>query len=235
MKFDYSYRAFLISCLLVGNLILLLLSITLKGGTPPIEEFTSVEYVEELPLEELTVNTSEKFKIETNRAYNEAEKFISEQENTRNEALANSEAKSDESETSEENSISNEMAFNDAKDKLNRVKEKLSNDTKKSNTRADSSAVNRKTTISYYLVGRTALKLRNPVYTCDQGGKIVINIVVNTLGKVVKTVYNKTASTSTNGCLIDSALNYANLAKFTTSASKVKQLGSISYAFPGQY
>jgi len=220
---------------LVGNLILLLLSITLKGGKPPLEEFTMIEYIEELPPEELRMNTSEKVKIETNRAYNEAEKFISEQENTRIEVLAESEEKNSETENSEENSFNNDMALNDAKDKLDRVKEKLSNDTKKRKNQANSASVNRKTTISYNLTGRTALQLRNPVYTCDQGGKIVINIEVNALGKVVKTGYNKTASTTTNGCLIDSALKYANQAKFTTSASNVKQLGSISYSFPGQY
>jgi len=234
VNFDYSYKAFLISCLLVGNLVLLLLSITLKGGEPPLEEFTAIEYIEELPLEEL-MNTSEKVKIETNKAYNEAEKFISEQENTRDEALADSEAKNNETETSEEISFNNDMALNDAKEKLNRVKEKLSNDTKKRNTAANSSSVNRKTTISYHLVERVALELRNPVYTCDQGGKIVINIEVNAMGKVVRTIYNKTASTTTNGCLIESALKYANLSKFTTRASKAKQLGSISYSFPGQY
>jgi hypothetical protein len=220
---------------LVGNLVLLLLSVRLRGGEPPLEEFTSIEYIEELPLEELSIDPSEKVKIETNRAYNEAEKFISEQENTRKEDLAVSEEKNNKTETSVENSLSNDMALNDAKDKLDRVKGKLSNDAKKRNTTANSSSVNRKTTISYHLVGRTALQLRNPVYTCDQGGKIVINIEVNALGKVVKTLYNKTASTTTNGCLIDSALKYANLAKFTTSASNVKQLGSISYSFPGQY
>jgi len=220
---------------LVGNLILLLLSITLKGGKPPLEEFTMIEYIEELPPEELRMNTSEKVKIETNRAYNEAEKFISEQENTRIEVLAESEEKNSETENSEENSFNNDMALNDAKDKLDRVKEKLSNDTKKRKNQANSASVNRKTTISYNLTGRTALQLLNPVYTCDQGGKIVINIEVNALGKVVKTGYNKTASTTTNGCLIDSALKYANQAKFTTSASNVKQLGSISYSFPGQY
>ena len=220
---------------MVGNLILLLLSITLKGGKPPLEEFTMIEYIEELPPEELRMNTSEKVKIETNRAYNEAEKFISEQENTRIEVLAESEEKNSETENSEENSFNNDMALNDAKDKLDRVKEKLSNDTKKRKNQANSASVNRKTTISYNLTGRTALQLLNPVYTCDQGGKIVINIEVNALGKVVKTGYNKTASTTTNGCLIDSALKYANQAKFTTSASNVKQLGSISYSFPGQY
>jgi hypothetical protein len=219
----------------VGNLVLLLLSVRLRGGEPPLEEFTSIEYIEELPLEELSIDPSEKVKIETNRAYNEAEKFILEQENTRKEDLAVSEEKNNKTETSVENSFSNDMALNDAKDKLDKVKGKLSNDAKKRNTTANSSSVNRKTTISYHLVGRTALQLRNPVYICDQGGKIVINIEVNALGKVVKTLYNKTASTTTNGCLIDSALKYANLAKFTTSASNVKQLGSISYSFPGQY
>jgi hypothetical protein len=85
------------------------------------------------------------------------------------------------------------------------------------------------------LVDRKAIKLRNPVYTCDRGGKVVITIEVNALGTVVQASYNKNASTTTNGCLIESALNYANQSKFTTSSEKEKQIGTITYLFPGQY
>ena len=67
-----------------------------------------------------------------------------------------------------------------------------------------SKGANRRTTISYSLKDRSALALPNPVYTCDAGGKI------------------------------DSALAYANQARFTTQSNKELQLGTISYNFPGQ-
>ena len=81
---------------------------------------------------------------------------------------------------------------------------------------------------------RQALHLPNPVYTCDASGKIVITIEVNRLGKIVRMDYNKTLSTTTNGCLIDAALVYAKKTRFNTNSSKEKQLGTISYHFPGQ-
>ena len=93
---------------------------------------------------------------------------------------------------------------------------------------------NRNTTISYQLVNRKDIDLPNPVYTCYGSGKVVINVEVNNLGKVVKNSYNKTASTTSNECLIDAALEYSEQARFTTDASKVRQLGTITFNFPGQ-
>lgn len=234
MNFNYSYRAFLLSCLLVGNLVLLLVSVKLSGEKPPEESFAPLEYLDEFPEEETVIDISEKIKIETNTAYNEAEKFISEIEDSRNETLENTEEDIDTDGASNEDGIDNDMALNDAQDKLDAIKEKLNNNSRKRAVKKEPSA-NRKTTISYRLEGRSALRLRNPVYTCEASGKIVIGIEVNDMGKVVKAAYNKAASTTTNGCLIDSAMEYANRARFTTSAGKSKQLGTITYVFPGQY
>lgn len=234
VNFNYSYRAFIISCLLVGNLVLLLVTVNLNGTEEEEETLTPVEYAVDFPLEE-EINTSEEVKIETNTAYNEAEKFISELENSRNESEASSEENNELNPTSELHDATNDLALNDARNKLNEVKEKLLNNAKTRSTKNESNSVNKKTTISYQLVDRKKLHLPNPVYTCDRGGKIVISIEVNALGKVVKATYNKAASTTTNGCLIESALHYATSSKFTTKAGKASQLGTITYKFPGQY
>lgn len=234
MKFNYSYRAFLISCLLVGNLVLLLVTVNLSGTQEEEETLTAVEYAMDLPFEE-ELNPSEKVKIETNTAYNEAEKFISELENSRNESEDASEEKSELNADSELSNSNNDLALNDAKNKLSEVKEKLSNNVKTRISKNESASANKKTTLSYQLINRRELHLPNPVYTCDRGGKIVISIEVNALGKVIKASYNKAASTTSNGCLIESALYYANQSKFTTKAGKNRQLGTITYHFPGQY
>jgi hypothetical protein len=93
--------------------------------------------------------------------------------------------------------------------------------------------VNRKTTIRYSLKNRKPLVLPNPLYTFEAGGKVVISVEVNELGKVVKTRYNVSASTTKNDCLIDSALNYAATAAFNTKAGQKQQQGTMTYVFPG--
>jgi len=234
VNFNYSYRAFLISCLLVGNLVLLLVSVKLSDVKPKQEAYTAVEYTEEYPEEEELIDVSEHVVIKTNTAYNEAEKFISEIENDRNAALENSEENIEQVEDKESTTFNEAIALNDAQERLNSVKEKLNNSKSQKKART-LEGVNRKTTISYNLKDRKALVLRNPVYTCDSSGKIVINIEVSDQGKVVKASYNKAASTTSNGCLIDSALQYANQSKFTTKAGRDRQPGTITYVFPGQY
>lgn len=90
----------------------------------------------------------------------------------------------------------------------------------------------RQSTVGYSLEGRQALKIPNPVYTCDARGIIVINITVNHQGAIIKKVFNKQASTSTNGCLIDQAMDYLSRAYFDTS-SKLSQIGTVTYDFQG--
>jgi hypothetical protein len=138
-----------------------------------------------------------------------------------NEALENS--KSD-------NGIGTSLATKPEKEK----KKKFSNSEGGKEGEAVVKGGNRNTTISYQLVNRKDIDLPNPVYTCYGSGKVVINIEVDALGKVVKTAYNKMASTTTNECLIDAALEYSDAARFSTDASKAKQLGTITFNFPGQ-
>ncbi len=233
MNFNYSYRAFLITSLLVGNLILLLVSVKLQKRVGPEQaEATPIEYIEMLPedLEELAMADQEEMEIKTNTAYNEAEKFISEIENGRNAEFNESEDLTEEVNFGAE---SNDIDFSKAQQALEEAKEKLEESAAMKEKRT-TEGVNRKTTITYNLKDRNALELPNPVYTCDAGGKIVISIVVDALGKIQKATYNPTLSTTTNGCLIDAALEYTQHSRFTTKHDRERQLGTITYLFPGQ-
>ena len=110
MNFNYSYRAFLITSLLTGSLVLFLFSVKLSKEQ---EENTEETYdvvmaPEELLPEDLAIAelTPEKVKIETNRAYNEAEKFISSVENEDEEITETTEGKLQEMNDAMENSQS---------------------------------------------------------------------------------------------------------------------------------
>ncbi|MDH3609921.1 MAG: hypothetical protein OEQ24_11870, partial [Gammaproteobacteria bacterium] len=110
----------------------------------------------------------------------------------------------------------------------------FSNGSEREKTVSVTNSAKRNTTVSYRLVNRSVLELPNPVYTCDGYGKVVINIEVKETGKVFKANYNSVYSTTSNGCLIDKAIDYAKRARFTTLPNKPKQLGTITYNFPGQ-
>ena len=91
----------------------------------------------------------------------------------------------------------------------------------------------RNSSISFSLVGRSAYQIPNPIYTCDTGGKIVVNIVVNQEGIVTDTSLNEASSTSSNKCLIDNALEYAAGAVFSRLSGRDSQKGTITYYFQG--
>lgn len=88
----------------------------------------------------------------------------------------------------------------------------------------------RRTSVSYSLVDRTNYKLPPPIYTCIEGGKVVINIEVDANGNVTDASFNEKSSGTSNGCLVDNAITYALKAKFNTS-TKTSQKGSITYLF----
>lgn len=203
------------------------------------EEVYDVEIApEDLLPEDLDIAalTPEKVKIETNRAYNEAEKFISSVENENQEITETTEGKlqemSDAMEESQNSNSGNEESITKKPEK--KKKSKLSNSDSEKDAQAVVKGGNRNTTISYQLVNRKDLNLPNPVYTCYGSGKVVINIAVNNLGKVIKTSYNKNVSTTSNRCLVDAASEYAQQARFSTDGSRQKQLGTITFNFPGQ-
>jgi len=118
----------------------------------------------------------------------------------------------------------NSSAFNTINDIVNKRSE---------NQKETSSFVNKNSSISYSLVDRTHTFLPTPVYLCEYGGKVVINITVDFKGNVTDAYVNG-SSASTNGCLIDSALEYAKAAKFNRDATKASQIGSITFYFKGK-
>lgn len=91
----------------------------------------------------------------------------------------------------------------------------------------------RKTSVSYSLVDRNNYKLPPPIYTCIEGGKVVINIKVDAVGNVTEADFNERSSGTSNGCLVDNAIAYALKAKFS-AASKPSQKGTITYLFKGK-
>jgi predicted RNase H-like nuclease (RuvC/YqgF family) len=232
MKFDYSYRAFIITSLIFGCLFLILYSVKLGAGFPVDETSYDVEYSDELPIPEedlAKLTAAEQRAIETNKAFNEAEKFISDLERSESEIddkLAELDAAINDTEY-----VSDE-GIKEAREKLKEARETALR--RKRQKKAESGSGNRNTTISYELLNRRDLNIPNPVYTCDRGGIIVIDIQVNALGKVTKTNYNKKASSTQNGCLIESAITYAKKARFNTVAAAESQKGTITYNFPGQ-
>lgn len=232
MNFNYSYRAFLVTSLLFGILFLTLWSIRLSSEIPEIQETLPIEY-EMLPAPEETLATEAPSKITTNRAYNEAERFINEAENERFDKDDTQEAPETEANISEDFNKNTQDALLEAKQRLEQQKAAAASK-KQAKKSSKVKGANTKTTIRYSLKDRNAMQLPNPVYVCEAGGKVVITIEVNELGKILKVSYNEAASTTTNGCLIESALEYANKSRFNTKAGVTKQLGSITYVFPGQ-
>jgi len=71
MNFDYSYRAFIITCLLFGILFLSFKSITLSKYTIEIEDDYDLQYIEDpiMPQEDLASISEREVTIETNRAF----------------------------------------------------------------------------------------------------------------------------------------------------------------------
>lgn len=94
-------------------------------------------------------------------------------------------------------------------------------------------SVNKKSSMHYSLVNRTHEYLTTPIYLCETGGKIVVNITVNAMGKVTGATINEAASVD-NECLKDHAIEYANDARFSADTSKKSQLGSITFYFEGK-
>ncbi|WP_420320578.1 hypothetical protein [Flagellimonas sp.] len=88
----------------------------------------------------------------------------------------------------------------------------------------------KRTSISYSLIDRNAYALPPPIYTCIEGGKVVINIKVDANGYVLEASFNDKSSGTSNGCLVDNAIAYAYKARFSAD-TKASQIGTITYLF----
>jgi len=88
--------------------------------------------------------------------------------------------------------------------------------------------------IKYFIKNRHDVYMANPLYTCPEymSGLVVIDIVLDQSGKVVKAKYNPTKSTSQAECLIDSSLQAAYDSFFNEDlTAPPKQQGYITYQY----
>lgn len=91
----------------------------------------------------------------------------------------------------------------------------------------------KRTSISFSLVERNAYALPPPIYTCLEGGKVVVNIKVDASGSVTEADFNDKSSGTDNYCLVENAITYAKRARFSNS-TKIQQIGTITYLFQGK-
>jgi hypothetical protein len=234
------HKALLITLLLSGAVILCGFNLSLKTQDELIvESYYEIEPEKELtPEEAKLLEALEKInasKAETNSAFNETEKnkhFAQAYQQ-----IAPPEdyvpASSEESDGADDssNSIDDKKPLKPAINKEELSAYSKVNDLLK---KQQNEGVNTKSTISFSLVNRKKIYIPIPVYLCEVDGKIVVNITVDTNGKVIDTYIN-TSSTSSNECLIEHALKYAKDSRFSADVSKNTQLGSITFSFIGKH
>ena len=91
------------------------------------------------------------------------------------------------------------------------------------------------TRIYYELKGRTHLYLPIPIYLCQGSGKVTLAIDVNPKGDVEKAQIIASESTTSDPCLIETAVKTALLSRFNPDANSPKiQKGTLSYEFVAQ-
>lgn len=237
MKLSPADKAMFITFGGASFLVLIFFFLGVKAYQNPDQEeaFIEIPVIQELDQEQETQSIAQN-KIRSHRAYNTNEllkesQALFQEEDAIRKAIEDQQLKSVQDLTSEtENALSKskeqqELSIEEHKEAVRKQIEarELAREQKNAGAIRESS-------VSYHLPDRRALYIPNPVYTCDTSGKIVINVTVNSKGAITKMTFNKKASTSYNGCLIDQALAYANDALFSTS-SAASQLGSISFNF----
>ena len=211
--------------------------------TSQVEEFIPIPIIEEDVNEEELLEQTEEEVLQaqqfTNQAQSssrlirEANRFFSQQDE-RDNALKSDAETADPSEDSDGDA----EAFPDYRERIALLRQKRAaqqsagtSENSKEVSKVNTSSY-RRSTVTYQLKERNAIQIPNPVYTCDATGKVVINIQVNDVGGIMKAYLNKAASTTTNGCLVDQALEYAEKAIFNKS-DRESQLGSITFEFQG--
>lgn len=91
------------------------------------------------------------------------------------------------------------------------------------------------TRIYYDLKERNHLYLPIPIYKCQGAGKVVLLIEVNQKGDVVKASVITSESTTSDPCLVETAVKSAVISRFNPDNSAPKiQTGTLSYHFVAQ-
>lgn len=239
MDFFDRHKALIITVLIFCILILLMYNINISNESKKIRE-TLIELNELRPLPvpeeeqpqpepDPPAPQPQRPTFETHQAYNQNEQESSSNVDSRLEEIFEKNAAQQEASEDEAAQTSQgDIAINNNK---TQERKKASEGDNSSQETSVKQGTMRNSSISFSLVGRTAVDIPNPIYTCDTPGRVVVNITVNATGDVVKTSLNKNASTTSNECLTDMALDYASNAKFSRLAGRNSQPGTITYNF----
>ncbi len=245
MNWIEQHKALIITFLIAGIVIIGLFSFQLtKQGKLLTESYYEIEpepesetLEEELePLEELTGKS-------TNKAFNEDQEYKEMMRNFRTVSSNDTERSNEKAEETEpeevleENSVNQTFANSKAyalNSKETESYKKLQENLKKrlNNKQMADEHAKTKSTLTYSLKGRVLQNYKIPRYLCENGGRIIVNIKVNGAGNVTDTSVNG-SSTSTDKCLIESALSYAEIVRFDPS-EKSSQVGTITFLFKGK-
>jgi hypothetical protein len=91
------------------------------------------------------------------------------------------------------------------------------------------------TRIYYDLAGRTHTYLPIPIYKCQGSGKIVLTIEVSQKGVVEKALIIANLSTTSDPCLIETAVATALISRFNSDIKSPKtETGTLAYEFVAQ-
>ena len=91
------------------------------------------------------------------------------------------------------------------------------------------------TRIYYDLTGRTHTYLPIPIYLCQGSGKVMLSIEVNQKGQVEKAQIMAGESTTSDPCLIETAVTTALISRFSPDLKSAKnQTGTLTYLFVAQ-
>ena len=236
MKLSPADKAMLITFGSACFLMLLFFSLGVKPYQKPNDEaFIEIPIIRDTE-KERPEKSRRKTKIKTHKAYNtskiqkEVDAFFEEEDPVRKAMKARKLKSAQKLASNNRDALSKKKkqqqeAFKKHKEDVRKQIEARELERKRRNERAKGES-----TVSYHLSNRSALRIPNPVYTCDNSGTIVLNITVSASGIVTKINFNKKASNSTNGCLIDQACAYAKGALFNASTT-TSQTGSITFNF----
>lgn len=242
MGFFDQNKALIITVLLLSIMLLLMYNVTLSNSkrqiTGTMIDLREMELEDPVDKEEQTPEEPaertpkpEQPSVRTHQAFNQDQKEKQENFESRlDEIFKKNSAQSTASNEEPTTATEGEFQFNEKEQDQVREQSDGNNISDDISTQTGSL---RNSSISFSLLGRSAVIIPNPIYTCGVSGKIVVNITVNAGGQVTGTSINKSSSTSSNECLTEQAQEYAVKALFSELPGRNDQIGTITYNFKG--
>lgn len=239
MGFFDRHKALIITALLFSITVLALVNIKLHNDNKELastlinlENFDLIQEEEQEQQQEIPepAPAPPARQLATHQAYNQNQEESEDLDSRLQEIFEKNSAESMEAESEETASSSGEFSISK---NVKEEKSRASDGDNTSEKSSEKSGTLKNSSISFSLVGRRAIDIPNPIYTCDRSGKVVINITVNAEGAVIDTSVNKASSSTTNECLTNKALEYAAGAVFSSLAGRNSQPGTITYNFQG--